>query len=67
MGGTIDMTSFYKSGELTLKTVCIAGICLWTRNPACFHASMCLGVLTYEMGTIICPKVLVFLSLVTII
>lgn len=65
VGATIDMTAICPSGELTLTTVCIAGICLWIKNLACCHALVCLGVVTYQVGAIICPKVLLFLSLVT--
>lgn len=64
MGATIVMTAFCMSGELVLTTVCIAGICLWIRNLVFCHASVCLGVVTYQVGAIICPKVLLFLSLV---
>lgn len=65
VGATIDMTTFCMSGELALTTVCIARIRLWIRNRACCHASVCLGIVTYQAGAIIHPKVLLFLSLVT--
>lgn len=63
---TIDMTAFCLSGELVRTTVCIAGIRLWIRNLACCHASVCLSAVTYQAGAIIRPKVLLFLSLVTV-
>lgn len=58
--------AFCTSGELALTTMCIAGICLWIRNLACCHALVCLSVVSYQVGAIICPQVLLFLSLVTV-
>lgn len=66
VGATIDMTTFCTSGELVGTTVCIAGIHLWIRNLACYHASVCLGVVTYQVRAVIHPKVLLLLSLVTV-